>query len=127
MHWLRRAQRRCDHTGVLAGALSRQLGVRVLKGVLREKNTPSQTRIVSRQKRFENVKGCFAVSRPKRVADKTVCIVDNLIVTGATVHEVSKVLRKAGAKRNYAAVVARSVMPGDVQAEALTGPDSPSD
>jgi ComF family protein len=127
MHRLRRAQRRCDHTALLAAALAKQLGIPVLKGVLREKNTPSQTRITSRAQRFANVKGCFAARRPQRVHDKTVCIVDNLIATGATVHEVSKVLRKAGAKRIYAAVVARSVIPSDVQAEALTGPDSRSD
>ena len=127
MHHLRRMQRRCDHTALLAAALAKQLGIPVLKGVLREKNTPSQTRITSRAQRFANVKGCFAARRPQRVRDKTVCIVDNLIATGATVHEVSKVLRKAGAKRIYATVVARSVIPSDVQAEALTGPDTPSD
>jgi ComF family protein len=127
MHWLRRWQRRCDHALVLSSVLSRELGIPVLNGVLREKNTPSQTQIVSRAKRFENVKGCFAVNHPKRVAGKTVCIVDNLIATGATVHEVSKVLRKAGAKRIYAAVIARTIIPGDAQAEPLTAPDNRSD
>jgi competence protein ComFC len=127
MHRLRRWQRRCDHTALLAAALAKQLGIPVLKGVLREKNTPSQTRITSRAQRFANVRGCFAARRPQRVRDKTVCIVDNLIATGATVHEVSKVLRKAGAKRIYAAVVARSVIPSDSQAEGLTSPDTPPD
>jgi len=127
MHRLRRWQRRCDHTAVLTAALARQLGIPVLEGVRRKKNTPSQTRITSRAQRFANVKGCFAAHRPKRVHDQTVCIVDNLIATGATVHEVSKVLRKVGAKRIYAAVVARTLMPGDSQAEALTIPDYPPD
>jgi predicted amidophosphoribosyltransferase len=117
MHWLRRWQRRCNHTMVLTTALSKELGIPLLKGVLREKNTPSQTHVTSRTKRFENVKGCFAVNRPDRVAGKTVCIVDNLIVTGATAHEVSKVLRKAGAKRIYLAVAARTAIPSDLQAK----------
>jgi predicted amidophosphoribosyltransferase len=50
------------------------------------------------------------------VQGMTVCIVDNLLVTGATVCEVSKVLRKAGAKKIYAAVAARTVSGGDFQA-----------
>ena len=53
------------------------------------------------------------------MAGKTVCIVDNLMSTGATVTEVSKVLRRAGAKRIYAAVVARPAAPGDPLAAVL--------
>ena len=66
----------------------------------------------SRAERFRNVAGCFAVKRwaIERLAGKTVCIVDNLLATGATVHEVSKVLREGGAKRIYVAVIARTVM-----------------
>jgi phosphoribosylpyrophosphate synthetase len=43
-----------------------------------------------------------------------VCIVDNLLVSGATVTEASKVLRRLGAKRIYAAVLARTPPPGEV-------------
>ena len=51
-----------------------------------------------------------------RLAGKCVCIVDNLVATGATVCEVSKALRRAGARRVYAAVIGRTVFAGDVQA-----------
>ncbi len=40
-------------------------------------------------------------------------IVDNLVTSGATVCELSKVLRRAGAKRIYAAAIARTVLSGD--------------
>jgi adenine/guanine phosphoribosyltransferase-like PRPP-binding protein len=46
------------------------------------------------------------------------CIVDNLIVSGATVLEVAKVLRKAGARRIYAVAVARPPSPGDPPSQA---------
>ncbi|RMF74670.1 MAG: hypothetical protein D6744_14295, partial [Planctomycetota bacterium] len=72
----------------------------------------------SRTARFENVRGCFAPTRRPAVAGARVCIVDNLLVTGATIHEVAKVLRAAGARRIYAAVAARTVMSGDYQADA---------
>jgi ComF family protein len=126
MHWLRRLQRPCDHARVLAEALGQRMKVPVLRLVRRARNSPSQTGIASKTARFENVKGCFALPRkywppgPRPVvAGKTVCIVDNLMMTGATVTEVSKVLRRAGAKRIYAAVIARPASPGDPQPSVL--------
>lgn len=119
MHWLRRFQRPCDHARLLAEAVSRRLGVGVQHAAVRRRTyAPSQTAAPTRHARFQNVRDCFAVRRGTRVADRCVCIIDNLCVTGATIHEVSKVLRRAGARRIYAAVAARSVLPGDAQAEA---------
>lgn len=135
MHWLRRAQRPCDHARLLAEALSRRLRVPVVRLVRRARHAPSQTQQRGKMARFENVRGCFAtrdwwrerVPMPLRswlgwwrapdLHGKAVCIVDNLIVAGATVHEVSKMLRRAGARRVYAAVVARGAAPGDPPAE----------
>lgn len=121
MHWLRRLQRPCDHARVLAEALARHVKVPVVRLVRRAKHAPSQTEMPTKTQRFENVKGCFAPPRWWRpnVAGKTVCIIDNLLVAGATVHEVSKVLRKAGAKRIYAAVISRPAAPGDPRAAAV--------
>jgi ComF family protein len=116
MHWLRRWQRPCDHTELLATALARRLHVPVLRAVRRVKHTPSQTGLTSRAQRFANVKGCFRAVRVALVRGKRVCIVDNLMATGATVHEVAKVLRRAGARGVYAAVIARTVLAGDAQA-----------
>jgi len=120
MHWLRRLQRPCDHARLLAEALGQRIHVPVIRLVQRSKHSPSQIGITSKTARFENVKGCFGPPRrywppwpSPSVAGKTVCIVDNLMATGATVTEVSKVLRRARAKRIYAAVVARPAGPGD--------------
>lgn len=122
MHWLRRRQRPCDHAGVLAAALGRLLGVPVLAAVKRRKHTPSQLDTTSRAARFENIKDCFAPGwRARRLRGRRVCIVDNLMATGATVCEMSKVLRRAGARRIHAAVVARSVMAGDHQGRPPAG------
>ena len=120
MHWLRRWQRPCDHAWLLAAAISRRLGLPVLRAVRRTKHTPSQTRVMSRNQRFENVKGCFEPQRraERRLGGKRVCIIDNLLATGATVHEVSKALRRAGAGRIYAALIGRTVLVGDDQATA---------
>lgn len=120
MHWLRRVQRPCDHAAILATALGRRLRLPVVRPLWRARHARSQTTLPSKAARFENVQHCFAAAPwywppwPKpRVAGKTVCIVDNLAAAGATLVEVSKVLRRAGARRIYAAVVARPAAPGD--------------
>ena len=128
MHRLRRWQRSCDHAQMLADAVSRRLKIPVRRAAVRRvKYSVSQTRTGSRAERFKNIKGCFAPSRRPKIAGQTVCIIDNLLVTGATIHEVSKVLRKAGARRIYAAVVARSSLAGDPQAQIPDPPDLPQD
>lgn len=134
MHWRRRMQRSCNHALLLTQELARRLAIPLLLGIRRTRYAPSQMRfdVVSKAKLFENVKGCFAPSRLagmgwRCVRGRTVCIVDNIVRSGATIHEVSKVLRKAGAKRIYAAVAARTVVPGDMQAkiEAVPTDESP--
>jgi ComF family protein len=126
MHWRRRLQRPCDHARVLAEALGQRMKVPVLRLVRRVRHSPSQTGITSKTARLENVRGCFALRLgywppwPRlSVAGKTVCIIDNLMMTGATVTEVSKVLRRAGAKRIYAALIARPAGPGDQHAALI--------
>lgn len=109
MHWLRRLQRPCNHARVLSEALSRRTGVPTRALVRRVKYGRSQIGIETHAARFENVRGCFAPARwgAGLVHGRTVCIVDNLMKSGATVTEVAKALRRAGAKRIYAAVAAR--------------------
>ena len=115
MHWLRRLQRPGNHARVLAEALGRRLDLPVIQPIRRIRHAPSQVEISSRNKRFANVRGCFAPRRWWRpdVTGKTVCVVDNLLVTGATVYETSKALRRLDASQIYAAVVVRAAAPGD--------------
>lgn len=122
MHYWRRWQRPCNHAEVLAEAVSRRMGIPLRRAAVhRPRYAPSQTEARSRAQRFEHVKDSFAPSRRPGVEGRRVCIVDNVVVTGATLHEVSKVLRKAGAAAIYAAVFARSAMPGDQR--FVDGPD----
>jgi ComF family protein len=115
MHWLRRWQRPCDHALLLTRELARRLRLPVMRIVRRTQHRPSQTTLLSKSQRFENVQGSFGLPRwrPPDLALKSVCVVDNLILTGATVCEMSKTLRRGGARRIYAATVARAAPPGD--------------
>jgi ComF family protein len=117
MHLLRRVQRPCNHARELAEFVaaglnrSRPRGRRVRVNrwdIARRRYAPSQMSCLSKAQRYENVAGCFFARRSWRLRGKTVCIIDNLMLSGATLVEMSKVLRRAGAKAIYAAVVARA-------------------
>lgn len=125
MHPLRRWQRPCDHAEVLARAAARRLRLPVRRAAVRRvKYARSQIKSTSLRQRFLNVKDCFGPARRPSVAGRTVCIVDNLLVSGATLYEVSKVLRRLGAKCIYAAVAARSqVLEPPASAPALEIPN----
>ncbi|WP_279583135.1 ComF family protein [Fodinicola feengrottensis] len=67
---------------------------------------------LSSAERAANRSGAFAVRRSARAALKQDCvvvIVDDLVTTGATLAEVSRVLTGAGAAPSHAAVVAATV------------------
>lgn len=60
----------------------------------------------TRDDRIKNIKGNFVVRRPEMVIGKKVLLVDDVHTTGATLNEVARVLKKAGAKKVFARTIA---------------------
>lgn len=58
--------------------------------------------------RAANVRGIFRVTADRKVAGRTVCIVDDVATTNSTINEMAKVLKKAGAEAVFAAVLAKT-------------------
>jgi ComF family protein len=65
------------------------------------KETEHQVRVKNRLKRLENLIGCFSVKNPSYVKGKSFIVVDDVITTGATMTEVERALKTAGAKNVY--------------------------
>jgi ComF family protein len=87
-----------------AELLARKLGRPVDSGLLRRrKNTPSQTGL-SRSQRAINLSAAFEVSG---TPPPCVLVVDDVYTTGATLHEIAKTLKRAGAARVEVLTVAR--------------------
>ena len=61
---------------------------------------------LSEQERRQNLKNAFAVTAAKAVTGKNILLVDDILTTGATLHECAKVLKAAGAGTIYALVLA---------------------
>ena len=90
----------------LARALTGVLGVRLAAGAAwRTRETREQTRLDAAQRR-RNVRGAFAVDAGA-VRGRHVALLDDVITTGATVAELARVVRAAGAARIEAWAAAR--------------------
>lgn len=114
MHYLRRLQRHFPHAAVLTEALARKLDLPVWRVVKRVQHGRSQLEITTKYGRLDNIRGHFAAARRHTKLDgATVCIVDNLVMSGGTICEVAKVVRQLGARRIYGAAAARPAAPGD--------------
>lgn len=90
-----------------AEKLAGELPFPVLVGAaIRIQNTESQARTHSRRERYEHMQNAFRVVDPKAIAGKTILLVDDVATTGATLTELARTLKKAGAAKIYAAVLA---------------------
>ena len=65
---------------------------------------------LSADDRRENVKGAFALADSVAVAGKRVLILDDVITTGSTVEECSRMLKRAGAVDVAVVTVARAIL-----------------
>lgn len=105
---LTKAERRRGYNQgrLLAHALSKRVGVPVIDNALVKIKETEAQKALSKKERFENVKGCFKVKSKDEIKGKTVLIVDDILTTGATASEITRVLLKAGTKEVFLATVA---------------------
>lgn len=99
LHRWRLLARRYNQAAVLAGALGRLTDRPVMPDLLRRvRHTPVQGHS-GREERARNVRGAFALKdgAARLVAGKTILVVDDVLTTGATVGECSRVLARYGA------------------------------
>ena len=77
------------------------------KHLLRIKHGIPQERL-NKKERFKAVQGMFAVCNQQSVSKRHVLLLDDIMTTGATIQECTRVLLAAGAKAVSVAVVART-------------------
>lgn len=105
LHWRRRWFRGFNQADEIAAPVARHLAVPSLRNVKRVRATPFQSGLSARE-RARNLRGAFVVHGS--ISAKHILIVDDVITTGATVRQLARVLRRAGAGRVSALAVARA-------------------
>ncbi len=80
------------------------------KSAVRQKLTPPQASLPLKE-RVKNIKGAFSVYGDKlnQIQGKRIAIVDDVMTTGASLNELAKTLKKAGASHVECWVIARTL------------------
>ena len=105
----RLAERGFNPAAELARCLSAATGIRVaLDACVRPRDTPAQAGLALRERRA-NVRGAFEV--PRLLAGARIAVVDDVMTSGATLEEVARALKRAGAAQVVNWVVARTPPP----------------
>lgn len=105
LHWTRRLARGYNQSQVLAKQLKHP-NARICTDLVRIRRTRVQPAVVTSAARARNVKGAFAVRSDHRFADRTLCLIDDIKTSGATLNECARTLKEAGATHVYALVLA---------------------
>ncbi len=104
---VKRRERGFNQAGLLANALSRRCRIPLYYSVLRRlRDAGSQTHLTAAQ-RASNVANVFRVARARKIRDRRLLLVDDVMTTGATVNECARVLKEAGARSVRVLTVAR--------------------
>ena len=113
LHRTRLIARRFNQSALLAHAIGREAGVRVIPDLLlRTRATPSQGALSASQRR-RNVQGAFAAhpGRAETLPGRRVTLVDDVYTTGATAGACTRALMRAGAAAVDVVTLARVVRP----------------
>lgn len=92
---------------VLAKGLSEHLNVPLCNNVIRKvRHTKQQSRYTEPMERCRNVEGAYAIDETWDITGWNILLVDDVLTTGATLHEAAKVLFENGAATVVGAVCA---------------------
>jgi ComF family protein len=108
MHWLERLRRKTHPAATIARSLAARLGMPLARNLLICRRMLKRQALLTPVERRRNVRGAFRISRWHKVAGRRILLVDDVMTTGATAHEASRVLLAAGALAVYVATASRS-------------------
>jgi ComF family protein len=107
LHPLRLRERGFNQSALLAQHIAKQLNIPLLKNACtRTRNTSPQSTLPW-QERGKNMRKAFTCTAD--LGGKHIAIVDDVMTTGASIEELARTLRQAGAKEVSAWVVARTL------------------
>lgn len=96
----------------LAAEMSQRTGIPVWPVVSAREHRPQVG--LTRAERLQNIRRAFYVADRIDLTGRRVCLVDDVMTTGATLHTAAKVLKRAGASEVWALAIARTQPNQDV-------------
>jgi len=98
LHKKRLKERGFNQAEFIARLLEEISGVKMdYRNLIRVRNTLPQSSLKTSQEKHENVHDAFILRNPEKIKRKKILIVDDILTTGATVSEITKILLEAEA------------------------------
>jgi ComF family protein len=104
LHWSRQIARGYNQAAAVAKQLSRRTKIKIVRPVVRLKDTETQASIQSKAIRAENLRFAFGLIRPKSIRNKRVTIVDDVMTTASTLKSVARAIAE-GEPASISAIV----------------------
>ncbi len=106
LHWMRRLTRGYNQAELACIEINRLANIPVVNALKRCRWTSPQASL-SKARRKKNLSKAFLVCDPDEIRDKHILLVDDVMTTGATLAECSKLLLKQGAATVHVLTLAR--------------------
>ena len=107
LHWIKEYSRGFNQAELIGRKISDKFNIPLSKTSLKRiRATPSQIGL-SLKERTNNVKGAFSARSSQELSGKRILLVDDVMTTGATVNECSRILLQAGAREVFVYTLAR--------------------
>ena len=91
------ANRGFNQAHLLAKGLARDFRLKVFTGLKKSQVSESQSKL-TQDRRRKNIKGAFTINNGRALKNKSALLIDDVLTTGSTANECSRILRYAGAK-----------------------------
>lgn len=106
LHKQRELSRGYNQAFLISRALGRELKLPERSHLMKRLRYTDTQSLLDKQKRHQNVKGAFIAAAPENIKGQSILLVDDILTTGSTIEECSRILKQAGALKVTAAVVA---------------------
>lgn len=102
----KRYERGYNQTELITKILSKKSGLKEENVLLKVKHTKTQSLLTTKERK-QNIENAFCIKNPELVKNKNIVLFDDIYTTGATVNEISKLLKEAEAKTVIVLVIAK--------------------
>lgn len=105
MYKTKEKQRGYNQAKLLAKRLSKMLKIPLCELLLKVKDNQMQHSLPANI-RIDNVENVYKALNLQHINSKTILLIDDIVTTGSTLNEASRILKKSGAKDVYCATIA---------------------